>query len=114
MFENRRKDSRKGAKIAKMDENRRKDSRKGAKIAKMDENSLGKETVDAAIGVHRELGPGLLESVYLNGRLLGDLGGLARENPDSNQFMHQTAYAAFSGKCVKPRPCFLIPQLAAN
>jgi len=29
-------------------EYRRGDSRKGAKIAKMDENSMGKETVDAA------------------------------------------------------------------
>ena len=34
-------------------ENRRNDSRKGAKIAKMDENSIGKEVVDAAIAVHR-------------------------------------------------------------
>ena len=45
-------------------ENRRSDSRKGAKIAKMDENSIGKEIVDAAIAVHREVGPGLLETVY--------------------------------------------------
>ena len=45
-------------------EYRRVDSRKGAKIAKMDENSIGKEIVDAAIAVHRELGPGLLETVY--------------------------------------------------
>lgn len=31
---------------------------------KMDENAIGKIIVDAAILVHRELGPGLLETVY--------------------------------------------------
>ena len=30
----------------------------------MDEGSLSKEVVDAAISVHRALGPGLLESAY--------------------------------------------------
>ncbi len=35
-------------------------SRRGAKIAKMDENGIGKEIVNAAIAVHRELDPGLV------------------------------------------------------
>ena len=30
----------------------------------MDENDIGREIVDAAIAVHRELGPGLQETVY--------------------------------------------------
>jgi GxxExxY protein len=30
----------------------------------MEENRIGKEVVDAAIEIHRELGPGLLESIY--------------------------------------------------
>ena len=47
-------------------------SRKDAKIAKknaelgpkMNENEIGRIIVDAAVALHRELGPGLLESVY--------------------------------------------------
>ena len=30
----------------------------------MDENAIGKQVVDAAVQIHRELGPGLLETVY--------------------------------------------------
>ena len=30
----------------------------------MDENEIGKIIVDTAVAVHKELGPGLLESVY--------------------------------------------------
>ena len=30
----------------------------------MNENAIGKEVVDSAVQVHRELGPGLLETVY--------------------------------------------------
>jgi GxxExxY protein len=34
------------------------------KDAKMEENAIGREVVDAAVKIHRALGPGLLESVY--------------------------------------------------
>jgi hypothetical protein len=35
----------------------------------MNENGIGKEVVDAAVQVHRELGPGLLETAWSNGAL---------------------------------------------
>lgn len=34
------------------------------KINEMSENEIGKQIVDAAVKIHRALGPGLLESVY--------------------------------------------------
>jgi hypothetical protein len=30
----------------------------------MDENEVGRVVVDVAVGIHKDLGPGLLESVY--------------------------------------------------
>lgn len=30
----------------------------------MDENAIGTEVVDCAVRIHRDLGPGLLETVY--------------------------------------------------
>ena len=39
-------------------------SRRGAEPHVMDENTIGTRLIEAAIEVHRELGPGLLESVY--------------------------------------------------
>jgi GxxExxY protein len=43
---------------------RREFSRRDAEAQRMTENELGTIIVDSAIAVHRELGPGLLESVY--------------------------------------------------
>jgi len=39
----------------------------------MDENEIGRQVVDAAIAVHRELGPGLLETVYEVNRTVNGL-----------------------------------------
>lgn len=30
----------------------------------MTENEIGKQIIDSAVQIHRELGPGLLESIY--------------------------------------------------
>ena len=38
--------------------------RRVAEFTMMDENTIGTMLIEAAIEVHRELGPGLLESVY--------------------------------------------------
>jgi GxxExxY protein len=50
----------------------------------MDENKIAREIVDAAYTVHKELGPGLLESVYeaaLCHELLGREFRLSRQHP---------------------------------
>ena len=43
----------------------RREARQGRKgIAAMTENEIGKYVVDTAVKIHREKGPGLLETVY--------------------------------------------------
>ena len=39
-------------------------SRRGAEVKVIAENTIGTQLIEAAIEVHRELDPGLLESVY--------------------------------------------------
>jgi flagellar basal body-associated protein FliL len=51
-------------------------SRRGAEAQRMTENEIGTRVIEAAIAVHRELGSGLLETVYevTLARELGDRG----------------------------------------
>jgi hypothetical protein len=67
----------------------------------MNENGIGKEVVDAAARVHRELGPGLLETVYevgiervVNGLPEENLGVLALRETKSQVEPDGTAAAA--------------------
>ena len=64
----------------------------------MNKNVLGKEVVDAAVQVHRNLGPGLLESVYetvLAGKLLKMGYSVDRQLPIDIEFEGQRFAAAF-------------------
>jgi len=69
----------------------------------MTENEIGKVIVDAALAVHRELGPGLLESVYelalayeLEQRELS----VKRQLPISIHYKHMTFDDAFRADLV--------------
>ena len=44
--------------------------RRGAEVKVMLENTIGTKLIEAAIEVHRDLGSGLLESVYVTRRRL--------------------------------------------
>jgi GxxExxY protein len=64
----------------------------------MTENEIGKIIVDSAIAAHRELGPGLLETVY-EVVLVHELGqrglGVARQVPVSIRYKDVTFDVAF-------------------
>ncbi len=69
----------------------------------MTENEIGKVIVDAAVAVHRELGPGLLESVYeLALAYELEQRGLAvrRQSPISIHYKHMTFDEAFRADLI--------------
>jgi GxxExxY protein len=69
----------------------------------MTENEIGKIVVDAAIAVHRELGPGLLESVYevVLAYELGQRGlSVKRQVPIPIHYRNMTFNEAFRGDLV--------------
>jgi GxxExxY protein len=69
----------------------------------MTENDIGRIVVDAAVAVHRELGPGLLESVYevILGYELGQRGlSVERQVPIPIRYKQMTFEEAFRADIV--------------
>ncbi|MGZ9143517.1 MAG: GxxExxY protein [Candidatus Binatia bacterium] len=69
----------------------------------MTENEIGTIIVDAAVAVHREVGPGLLESVYevILAYELGQRGlAVKRQVPISIRYKHVTFEEAFCADLV--------------